>query len=153
MEIKNVILKYKKFILPASLAAAALILLLFSQKTEDEPQKTELTSALLSEELEEKIESLCKSVDGVRYAKALVTLDTSEEYVLAKDSEKNGDAVKIETVGAENGGIELYVISPRVRGVAVVCTGGDRAGMKKTVIELLSAALGIDSTKIGVAGS
>ena len=140
----------KKYALPVALAAIALILLIIPKGKKTE---RELMSVLLSEELEEKIESLCKSVDGVGYAKALVTLDTSEEYVYAKDSERNGDYLKITTVTPDEGGIGLYVISPRVRGVGIVCTDGDRPVMKKTVVELISAALGIDSSKISVAGS
>ncbi len=143
--------KIKKYALPAALAVIALILLIIPK--EDKKAECELTSVLLSDELEEKIESLCKSIDGVGYAKALVTLDTSEEYVFAKDSERNGDYVKITTVAPDGGGIGLYVISPRVRGVGIVCTHGDRPVMKKTVVELVSAALGIDSSRISVAGS
>ena len=73
--------------------------------------------------------------------------------MFAKDSEKNGEYFKITTSATDRGGIELYVISPRVRGAAVVCTGGDNPKVKKTVTELVSSALGIDTTKIAVAGS
>ena len=134
-----------------ALASLAVILLVIPKGGASDGVK--LTSVLLSDELEEKIESLCKSIDGVGYAKALVTLDTSEEYVYAVDSERNGEYVKITTVTPENGGIGLYVISPRVRGVGIVCTDGDRPLMKKTVVELVASALGIDTSKISVAGS
>ena len=143
--------KLKKYALPVSLAAIALLLFIFPKGEKN--NEREMTSALLSDELEEKIENLCRSIDGVGYAKALVTLDTSEEYVFAKDSERSGEFVKITTVSPDDGGIGLYVISPRVRGVGIVCTDGDRPVMKKTVVELISAALGIDSSKIAVAGS
>ena len=153
MKIKELITgtKYGKYLIPAVIAAIALILLIPSNGDKDSGEKT--TYVMLSDELEEKIESLCKSVDGIRFAKALVTLDTSEEYVFAKDSEKNGEYYKITTSATDRGGIELYVISPRVRGAAVVCTGGDNPKTKKTVTELVSSALGIDTTKIAVAGS
>jgi stage III sporulation protein AG len=44
---------------------------------------------------------------------------------------------------------ELY---PRVRGVAVVCTGGKNAEVKNRVTELIAAALGISVNKIAVSG-
>ncbi len=141
----------KKYAIPLSLALLAVFLLLIPKG--DKEERGALTSVLLSDELEEKIENLCRSIDGVGYAKALVTLDTSEEYVYAEDSERKGDYLKITTVSPDDGGIGLYVISPRVRGVGIVCTDGDRPVMKKTVVELISAALGIDSSKISVAGS
>ena len=143
--------KIKRFALPITLAAIALILLALPKGGGSDEAR--LTSVLLSDELEEKIEDLCRSIDGVGYAKALVTLDTSEEYVYAYDSERNGDYVKITTVSPGDGGIGLYVISPRVRGVGIVCTDGDRPQMKKTVVELVASALGIDTSKISVAGS
>ncbi len=151
MNIKKMIdfKKYKKFALPAALAVLAILLLLTPSKKDEKV----MTSALLSDELEEKIEELCRSVDGVGYARALVTLDTSEEYVYAKDTERNGDFVKVNTVSPDGGGIGLYVISPKVRGVGIVCTHGDRPLVKKTVTDLISAALGIDTSRISVAGS
>ena len=153
MKIKQFITgtKYGKYLIPAVIAALALILVIPLNGEKEAVEKT--TYVMLSDELEEKIESLCKGGDGIRYAKALVTLDTSEEYVFAKDTEKNGEYYKITTSATDRGGIELYVISPRVRGAAVVCTGGDNPKVKKTVTELVSSALGIDTTKIAVAGS
>ena len=144
-------LKKKRMIIPLILVAAALILLSFRGGGAEDTRS--LCVALLSDELEEKVESLCLSVSGVRRAEVLLTLDTSEEYVLAKDVESNGDYRKSVTVGADGGGIELCVISPRIRGVAVVCTGGDKPTVQQKIISLLSSALGIDSSKISVAGT
>lgn len=111
--------------------------------------------AVLSGELEEKIQKLCESIDGIDKAHVMLTLDTSEEYVYAADSEKNGDSYKSEMVLIDGGDgtVKLYAVCPKVRGVAVVCTGGDKASIKKTVTECLSSALGIPSTKISVAGA
>jgi len=154
MDIKKLAEKInlKKMILPAALFLLGLILISTSGKEEEKETRT-ISFAMLSDELEERIEELCRSVDGVRTAKAFITLDTSEEYILANDTERNGDYIKIETVGGDSGGIELCVISPKIRGAAVVCTGGDRPAVKKKIVELVGAALGIDSSKIGVAGS
>ena len=151
-EIKKILerVRIKKLLVPLLLAAAAL-LLLSARGEKDEGRR--LCVALLSDELEEKVESLCLSVSGVRRAEVLLTLDTSEEYVVAKDVERNGDYQKSVVVSPDGGGIELCVVSPKVRGVAVVCTGGDRAAVKAKIISLVSSALGIDSSKISVAGT
>ena len=155
MEIKRIRDKLfkKRFAVPAILAAAALFALAFSGRENVDGGKREREISLLSDELCDRIEELCESVGGVREAKVMLTLDTSEEYVYAKNTERNGDYVKIDTVDGSSGGIELYVISPRVRGVAVVCTGGDRASVKKTIADLVSSALGIEISKVSVAGT
>jgi len=151
-EIKKIAerINVKKLLVPLLLAAAALLLL---SSRGDGEERARLCTALLSDELEEKVESLCLSVSGVKRAEVLLTLDTSEEYVMAKDVERNGEYQKSVTVSPDGGGIELCVISPRVRGVAVVCTGGDRAAVKAKIVSLVSSALGIDSSKISVAGT
>ncbi len=134
------------------IVALTLIILAYGKGGETE-KETEFCVAMLSDELEEKVEQLCLSVSGVRRANVLLTLDTSEEYVMAKDVERNGDYQKSVIVDSASGGIELCVVSPRVRGVAVVCTGGDKPAVKQKIISLVSSALGIDSSKISVAGT
>lgn len=142
----------KKYFIPVVLAAAAIIAILSSHRNSSGGDAARALPAITSDELEQKIEDLCLSVEGIKSAKVLLTLDTSEEYVLAKDTEKSGDSVKITNVITDSGGVGLYAVAPKIRGVAVVCTGGDRASVKVTVTDLICAALGIDSSKVSVAG-
>lgn len=109
---------------------------------------------VLSEELEGKIKNMCESVSGVKNVSVMLTLDTSEEYVYAKDSEQSDTYSKSQyvTVNSGDGTVELYVICPKVRGVAVVCSGGEKATVKQTLTELISSALGIPSSRVSVAG-
>lgn len=151
-KIKNI--ASKKYMLPVALAAAAICALLLSGGGKEGRNDAKIASALFSTELEERIEKLCESVSGVRNVKVLLTLDTSEEYVLATDSERNGEYERREIVRVDSGdGITLYVVSPKIRGVAIVCTGGERASVKKTIGDLVSVSLGIPSSKVSVAGS
>ncbi len=155
------ILRDKRLILALLLLIAGLILVSVTKKNSGgDPEQNNTASdsasfAVLSGELEERIRKLCESIDGIDKAHVMLTLDTSEEYVYAADSEKNGDSYKSEMVLIDSGDgtVKLYAVCPRVRGVAVVCTGGDKASVKKTVTECLSSALGIPSTKISVAGA
>ena len=147
----------KKYAIPIVIAAAAITLLLISNgaggKGAEVEQGVPYSRAMLSRELEERIAELCESVAGVNRATVFLTLDTSEEYVYAKDTENNGEYRRSEIVRVDTGGgIELCVVSPKVRGVAIVCTGGERASVRKTITELVASALGIDSSKISVAG-
>lgn len=99
--------------------------------------------------LEDRIGELCRSVDGITEASVFLTLDCSGEYVYSEDGAS--DFLILSGADGEQA-VMLYEIYPRVRGVAVVCTGGDLPRIRETVTELLSASLGLPSNKIKVAG-
>ena len=79
----------------------------------------------ITEKLEAKITDLCESVNGVKNVHVMITVETSD--------------------------IDTLII-PQVRGVAIVCDGGNSATVRKTLTELVSAALGISTARISVAG-
>ena len=84
----------------------------------------------------------------------LVTRDSGSEYVYAANTEESEGSGTREylIVSGENGGepVRVTEICPKVRGVAVVCTNGDRADVKEKITTLLSAALGIPTNRIRV---
>ena len=154
MRIKEYILslKKKKMFVPVLIASAAFIVLLISHASPADNDSGRSSFDTFADKLKREIEELCLSVDGVRSAKVVLTLDTSEERVLAKDSERNGSDLRLDTVISDGKGIELSIVAPKVRGVAVVCTGGDKPSVKKKIVELVSSALGISSSKVSVCG-
>ena len=99
--------------------------------------------------LESKIEELCLGIDGVTYAKVFLTLECSSEYVYTGEGASDYLILSKDT-GEE--AVMIREIYPKVRGIAVVCTGGDLPRIKETVTELLSASLGLSYNKIKVAG-
>ena len=96
------------------------------------------------------------SASGVGDAHVVVTLDRTGEFVFAQNEDENENSKSTDYVIVNSGeGEEAVLISeiyPKVRGVAVVCTGGNNAAVKKKVTELISSALGISSSKIAVSG-
>ena len=104
-------------------------------------------------ELETRIEELCKSINGIEYAKVLLMLDGGSEYVYAQNEQPSSKDYVIITNNKSDSTVLVNEIYPKIRGVAVVCTGGERAEVQMKVTELLSAALGIGSNRIKVAGS
>lgn len=109
-----------------------------------------------SEKLEYKIKDLiCKS-KGVGNATVIVSLDTTGEYVWAENTSDGGGNTLSEYVIVNRNDNEETVlvkeIYPRVRGVAVVCDGGNDAEVQNRVTLLISAALGIAANKIAVSG-
>lgn len=88
-----------------------------------------------SRAFEEKAKALCLSVKGVEHAEVFLTLNDGgirEESVFGKKAASGGAVT--------------------VRGIAVVCTGGESAEIRETVTELLAAAFGVPSNRIRVAG-
>ncbi len=116
-------------------------------KSPDPPQYTDVS--FYTSYLEERIRELCRSVEGIEEAIVFLTLDCSSEYVYSED--RASDFLILSGSDGEQA-LMLYEIYPRVRGVAVVCTGGDLPRVRETVTELLSAALALPSNKIKVAG-
>ncbi|MBR3991792.1 MAG: hypothetical protein IKI91_06610 [Clostridia bacterium] len=111
-----------------------------------------------TENLEKRIKELCRSCDGVGDVHVLLTLDSGSEYVYASDVEQrqegSGASVTREylLVSTSDGDepVKVTEIYPKIRGVAVVCSGGDRADVREKITSLLSAALGIPTNRIRV---
>lgn len=125
------------------------------QKSDTDPET--YTIQYYTEILEQRITNLCNNIHGVQDATVLLTLECSSEYVYAQNATENGqgsgawDYVIIQQGSGEET-ILVTEIYPKIRGVAVVCTGGDTAEIQSTITELLSASLGISSHRIRVAG-
>lgn len=123
----------------------------------DKTETNDYTIQYYTEVLEQRITELCNNIHGVQDATVLLTLECSSEYVYAQNSTENGqgsgawDYVIIQQGNGEEA-IMVSEIYPKIRGVAVVCSGGDTAEIQSTITELLSASLGISSHRIRVAG-
>lgn len=133
------------------LLLGVMMIVLSSITPQQQDEVTEYTEVgFYTAYLEERITDLCNSVYGVSKAKVFLTLDTSSEYVYQNDGVSD-----FLILSGENGetAVKLCEIYPRVRGIAVVCKGGDLPRIKEKITELLSAALGLPTNKIKVAGS
>lgn len=134
-------------------------LLLFAggdgKEAEDEDYRSVIS---YTEKLEARVEKICLAVDGIEKADVLLTLESGSEFVYA-------DNIKDETVNGGRSYTSDYLIIekddgtapvlaceiyPKIRGVAVVCNGGDKPAVQKKLTELLSAALGISAGKIRI---
>ena len=109
-----------------------IVILLFSQKTKgqilvDDRIPSDAAKAALEGELEE----LIGAMEGIGAVRVRVTLDRGNEYVF--DNGKN-----------------TLVLSGRVRGVAVVCDGGDNAVNREKIISLLCALLDLPMRSVSV---
>lgn len=120
---------------------------------------TEDELAAYTEALTTEIESLCTRVAGAGRVSAAVSLQGGFTYLYATDSEQKTDGKGGEqssenhiTVGngASESAVLLTRVPPPVRGIGIVCDGGDQSAVRTEIISLLSAAYGVGSNRIYV---
>ena len=121
------------------------------------------------EALEEDIERLVKSISGSRKVTVVITLESGVNYQYAdvieeadesksetdKNSQKNEFHQNYITVKRADGSEEAILISkqmPEIRGVAIVCQGGDNAALNKKIQNAVTSALNITSKRVYIAG-
>lgn len=101
-----------------------------------------------TEYLEKRLEKLISEMNGIERVSVFLTLENNGENVYAQNS-NNSEYVIIGGKDEEEG-LVLKEIKPSVRGVAVVCNGGDSVAVKEKITLLLSSSLGIPTNKISV---
>lgn len=113
--------------------------------------------------LEDKLEKIVSSIEGAGECKIMVTLDTGEENIYAKQSKNQNENrdqsskqtdeyeyVVLKSSSSTEEGMLLKVIEPNVRGVAIACQGGDDPRIKENIISTVSAVLDIKTNKISI---
>lgn len=150
-------LKGKKWIVIIAGAALGVFLIAYRPTTAPASSAEEESFEKIgfyTETLEKRIEELCRASVGIEDVSVLLTLDSGSEYVYAAnttDGEETGTREYLIVTGEKGGEpVRVTEICPKVRGVAIVCTNGDRAEVKEKITTLLSAALGIPSNRIKV---
>ncbi len=121
-------------------------------------------------ETEQQLKSLLQGMEGVGECRVFVTFESGVEYVYATEQNENSDYSENKKDGTEqlsqksntqesiilvdgdNGktGLLLTEIQPQVKGVVVVCQGGDNATVTERVIGAVTTALNISSRRVCV---
>jgi len=119
--------------------------------------------------LEKQLTETVKSITGSRKVTVIVTLDSGIRYSYAdtveettsdkteSDSQSTGSELKSGyiTVKSAAGGEEALLVStsmPEIRGVAVVCEGGDNEILRGKIENAVTAALNITSKRVYICG-
>lgn len=104
--------------------------------------------------LTEELEAIISEIKGVGNVSVMVTIEGSSSYVYEKDVEKADMETKAETVIIGNKEALIKRIdNPKVKGVLVVCSGGDSINVKEKVINAVSTVLNISSSRVYVTKS
>lgn len=160
MDIKTLFSKNKA--LGALLCAALLgiLLMAMSHPSSQEKAKSFTDCEKYSRQVEKKIAASLEDMCGGKIS-VIVSVDMCEQYVYAENrnesAEKTDSSDKTTVSGqyaAFNGEpLITTVIQPKIRGIAVICTGGDDPLLQNKIINLLSCAYSISSAKICVSGA
>ena len=117
-------------------------------------------------ELEERLVEILSTVEGVGKVEVMITLKSSKESILNKDTpyeeeeEKSGDSTRKSISSNEekvlieqNGESVPYVVKelePEIEGVVVIAQGGENASVQKNITEAVTALFDVSVNKIKV---
>lgn len=171
--------KSKKIIICIGILGIALIFISELFKTNNAKKVTASTSATASSstyeyvaQLENNLKELISSIKGTGNTRVMVTLENSEEIVYATEEKKNKEATedksdgqlskkresddcekKYITVRDADGterALSVTQIQPTVKGVVVVCDGGDIPEVQQKITDAIKTALNITSKRVYV---
>ncbi len=84
-------------------------------------------------ELEKRLTDILSEIEGIGELRVMVTLDTSEQTEYGKNED-----------------MLISVKMPQVRGVIVVCGGGDSVVVREKVVRAVTSVFAVSSTRVGV---
>ena len=112
--------------------------------------------------LEKKVAEIVSSIDGAGKVKVMITLSESIEYVYAQNqndtkkvnensenSDNKSDFVIIEN-DDNDAGLLIKTYEPKIRGVAIVCSGGDNVNVQQQIYSTVSAVLNVSTARISI---
>ncbi len=123
-------------------------------------------------ELEGRLQSILEQMDGVGKAQVMVTLENGYQNIYAKSEKVNNDILQDIRAQDEKKTQEKQVteqtyilvdgaggksplvtarLEPEVKGVVVVCEGGDDPLVVRKVVDTVKVALDLSSSRISVA--
>ena len=151
--IKNIITKKFKnkkiiFIFLSLIICGTVLIISDNQHNDKTTKEYQITNDVdtYTYTLEKKLEQTINLIDGVNNASVMITLESGNEYVYASDDTE----VSQKHVIVDNGLVCVTEKLPKIRGVAVVCDGGNSSAIKTKITELVCSVLGIYSNCIYV---
>lgn len=168
---------YRKIIIIACVIGVALIFLsgyfkpdtTAAQSTSSQPT---MTAEQYASQLESSLTDVVTRIQGVGTAKVLVTLERNTEYVYATEvkrsnqttedksggsttkNEANDDTdtkyILVKDADGAQKALAVTEVQPIIKGVVVVCDGGDNPAVQQNIINAVTTALDITSVRVCV---
>ena len=104
-------------------------------------------------DIEERISEIVSEIGGISEVSVMVTLESTSSYLYAENSnDENSEYVTVRDKDGNESGVIISENAPGIRGVAVVCSGGDVPEKRLEIIRLVCARLGIPQNRVYVGG-
>lgn len=152
--------------------AVGMVLLLLSEwlPSRSQPTVAGITAESFIQQTEERLTAIVGSIEGAGRCQVLVTLENGVEYVYATEQKSNSNrqedtddtakrltqrddsesSVIVVDAGDRREGLLVTEIQPTVRGVVVVCEGGDREEVRKRIVQAVTVAMDLSSKRVCV---
>lgn len=179
MDLKGLFHGDKKLMLLLAAGAAGILLIFLSgfwqgdKSAAVQPDAAKTAAERTGEDYEkryqQRVEELVGCIAGAGEARVVVTLDSGVEYVYVKEESRSSDqsngsgdaqsarstidqkTILVEDANGRKTALLRKTLEPTVRGVVVVCRGGDDPIVVERITEAVKTALGIPSTRVCVA--
>ena len=131
-----------------------------------------ISTAEYAKQIESQLTNIVGHIDGVGRVQVMVTVESGVQYVYEQNqkdtndtttsSSNDGDMQKQENTGTEqnpvimensSGGQQALIkteLQPAIKGVVVVCDGGDNPVVQENVVSTVTTALDVPSNHISV---
>ena len=113
------------------IGAAAILLIVLSSKLNTDLFRSQQTAGEYSQELKIRLLEIVSQIDGVGEVKVFLTMDNSGENVYLTNTDTKTKSIE-----------------PTVRGVVIVCEGGDDPVVIDRVMGAVTRSLSISSDKV-----
>ena len=127
----NDLLTDKRFIRGAVIAALAAILMIFLSSFIRIGSEAQVDTEAFSDRLRDQLLSIVSHIDGVGKVEIFLTLDNAGENIYLSNSDTKTKSIE-----------------PTVRGVVIVCDGGDDPLVVSRVLSAVTRSLSISSDKV-----
>ena len=129
-----------------------------------------LDTQAYAEQLEKRLTDMVESIDGAGECRVMVTLENGVEYIYANEQSSTSNRVEDHSetsdkttvrddtessyviVNAADGrqGLLVTEVQPTVRGVVVVCEGGENELVKERIMNMVATVLNITASRVCV---
>lgn len=110
-------------------------------------------------QIEEQLEEIIASIEGAGRVKVMATLDRTSQIVYATEEKYSTDNDKqsgetsyviIKKSDGTESVVKVTEIQPKIKGVIVVCDGGEDAVVQERIVKAVTTVLGISANKVCV---
>lgn len=168
----NKLIKNPKLLVAVGIFGMLLVLIssfIPSGETKESVKTGEYTAAQYTSELEQSVKSIVKGISGDKNPTVVITLESGLKYSYVSASEtdtsssgggsseesresKKQSFITVKTADGGEQALLVTEIMPQIRGVAIICKGGNDEIVAEKIENAVTAALNITSKRVYISG-